>query len=329
MQPLDNFRGLTLLSMIVTLFILSAIALSAVSFTGNADDQLRYEDTRTRLGEIRRAITGERNAVYGGAMRLSGFVVENGLLPVTLQNLLQKTVGFDDFGNKTPIFDPIPDSVTGINDGNAGGAEIPLDAPSEILLKGYRPYLHRPVGGTGYFDGWGNRGPVPNDGWLISTSTAHFQSESLGSDGMVGGSNYAQDMPDNVIQNDWGHTLDGWEVTLTNQSGADITPPLRVSLLVYMNDADSATSFNWRRITSNAITGVIPNGASVTATFATTTPATFIPTGEHLLIVVRDPDGNPHTGDDTPYLNGGTSRASERVLFFPMTTRPVVGVILR
>jgi len=324
-----NERGLTLLSMIVTLAILSMIAFSTVALTDNADQQSRYEETRARLGQIRRAMTGERNAVYAGQALLSGFVPENGLLPATLGDLFQTPTGFDTFGVRSPIFDPDPDLSTGINN---GGAETALGAPNERLLKGHRPYLYRPVGGGGYFDGWGNRGAPPNDGWVITADATHFQSESLGAEGAVGGAGiYAQDMADDVVGNDWAQTLDGWGVTLLNKTGGEITltPPLRVSLLVYVNDADSANAYNWRRITSNPIVGVIPDGGFVTATFPDTAPDTFVPIGEHLLMAINDPDGTPHTGDDTPYLNADGSRASEQAVFFPMTTRPGVTLTLR
>ncbi len=337
MQHLNNPRGLTLLEMIVVLFILSVIALSTVAFTENADGQFRYEETRTRLLEIRHAITGESRNVYAGSVRLSGYVVENGLLPSTLQNLLQKPPDFDDFGVQSPRFDPDPDPATGINNGGAG--EVPLSGAGEILMKGHASHLHLPVGGGGYFDGWGNRGSTPtgpNYGWSVTTDATHFKSESLGADGVAGGGGYAQEMSDDVVQNDWTQALNGWQVVLTNRSGGNISVTLpevlRVSLLVYVNDADAVNAYNWRRITSDPIPvagGIIPEGESVTATFPDTTPDTRIPIGEHLLVVIRDLDGVPHTIDDAPYLNTDLSRATGRVAFFSMTTRPVVEMTLR
>jgi prepilin-type N-terminal cleavage/methylation domain-containing protein len=325
MKRMRDVRGMTLLEMVVVIFILSAIAMGAVAFTGNADDQFRYEETRTRLGEIRRAIVGERDAVYAGSARLSGFVVENGLLPADIQGLYIKPTGYDDFGAQSPLFDPVP-AANGINNGD----EVTLGAANEILLKGYLPALRLPTGGGGYFDGWGNRGPAPNDGWSVAADSAHFQSTSLGADGAAGGSDYAQDMPDDVVQEDWTQTLAGWTVTLTNRSGADITTPsaLRVSLLVYVNDADAVNPFNWWRITSDPIPGgTFSDGASVTATFPTS--GTRVPIGEHLLVAVNDPDGASHTSDDTPFLNADGTRVTGHAAFFPGTTRPVVELTIR
>jgi prepilin-type N-terminal cleavage/methylation domain-containing protein len=330
---LGNARGMTLLEMVVVIFILSAIALAAVAFTGNSDDQFRYEETRTRLNEIRRAIVGNGDAVYAGSARLSGFVVENGRLPTDVLALHTKPTDYDDFGTQFPLFDPVPDSVTDIND----GGEVTLNAANEMLLKGYQPNLHLPAGGTGYYDGWGNRA-APNDGWSVTPvpPVDNFKTTSLGVDGAAGGSDYAQDMPDDVVQDDWTQILDGWAVTLTNRSGTDITftPPavLRVSLLVYMNDADAVNAFNWRRITSDPIPipgGTLSDGASVTVTFPDTTPDTRIPIGEHLLVAVRDPDGASHTADDTLFLSADGTNVTGHALFFPRTTRPVVELIIR
>lgn len=329
-RRLRNAKGMTLLEMVVVLFILSAVALSTVAFTANSDDQFRYEETRTRLGEIRHAIVGERDALYAGSARLSGFVVENGLLPADLQGLREKPTGYDDFGGRTPLFDPDPDAVTGIND----GGEVALDAPNEMLLKGYRPALRLPPGGGGYYDGFGNRGPAPNDGWAIVADGVHFESTSLASDNAVGGVDYAQDISDDVVQDDWTEILDGWTVTITNRSGVAITPvgSLRVSLLVYVNDADAVNDFNWRRVTSDPIpipAGGLAVGASVVATFPNPTPDTRIPIGEHLLVGVDDPDGLPHTTDDMPLLNADGTRVTGHAAFFPGTTRPMVELVIR
>jgi prepilin-type N-terminal cleavage/methylation domain-containing protein len=329
---LGNNRGMTLLEMVVVIFILSMIALGTVAFTGNADDQFRYEETRSRLGEIRRAIVGEHDAVYAGSARLSGFVVENGRLPPDVPALHTKPTDYDDFGTQFPLFDPVPDGVTGINN----GGEMPLGAANEILLKGYQPNLHLPAGGGGYFDGWGNRGTAPNDGWWVSPvpPVTNFKTTSLGADGATGGSDYAGDVEDDVVQDDWTQILDGWTVTLTNRSGADITPVgvLRVSLLVYVNDADAVNAFNWRRITSDPIPipgGTLLDGASVTATFSDTTPDTRVPIGEHLLVAVRDLDGVSHTADDDLLPNTDATRVTGHAAFFPRTTRPVVDLTIR
>lgn len=132
---LKNQHGLTLLEMLVVVFILSAIALMTLSFTNNADDQFRYEDTRTRLLKINRAIVGSQEPVFESQSLLSGFVVDNGILPANLQGLVQKPAGFDDFGPKNPIFDPLPD-VQGLNDGGVG--IVTLNSTQEIIYKGHR-----------------------------------------------------------------------------------------------------------------------------------------------------------------------------------------------
>ena len=49
--------GFTLLELMLVVFILSALALTASAFVDNHDDQFRFEDTRRRVPSIDRAKT--------------------------------------------------------------------------------------------------------------------------------------------------------------------------------------------------------------------------------------------------------------------------------
>ena len=51
--------GFTLLELLLVVFILSLIALSAVAIADRADEQLRYDDTNQHLQLIRRATIGD------------------------------------------------------------------------------------------------------------------------------------------------------------------------------------------------------------------------------------------------------------------------------
>jgi hypothetical protein len=53
-----------------------------------------------------------------------------------------------------------------------------------------------------------------------------------------------------------------------------------------------------------------------------------VPAGEHLLVVVRDPDGSVNTDDDTTELPGG-SAAQQRVKFYPRGGIPAMEVSIR
>ena len=79
--------GFTLVELLVVVFILSTLALTGLALTETADSQLRFEDTQARLRALKRAVIGDTEPVFDGRRLLSGFVVDNGLLPDSLQTL--------------------------------------------------------------------------------------------------------------------------------------------------------------------------------------------------------------------------------------------------
>lgn len=332
-------RGFTLLELLLVVFILSAIALSTVSFTNNADEQFRYEETQRRLLNIRRAVIGEEQATFGGQRLLTGYVVDNGLLPADLKALVEQPPSLPDgFDVKIPQFDPEPDPATGLNN----GGEIALDALTEQLFKGYRGSYLTVIPGSSkeYRDGWGNDPGAGLDfGWVVTPTPPDLTITSLGSDGQPGemlpGTDYDKDVSDTTQAVDWKHDVQGWQVRLKNASGVDITAILRVSLLVYRNGQ------GWKRVTTNPLScldgdgdGLV--GGSPCTGFADlsfpdltlTIPTDDISIGQHLLVVVQDPDGTPHTPDDLPFTSSGV-RITQRVEFFGRTVLPTVEVVIR
>ena len=131
---------------------------------------------------------------------------------------------------------------------------------------------------------------------------------------------YEEDMAmtPEILRDDWSVNVGGLPtVKVINQTGTsvDLTKQC-VSLLIFEN---TTTGGRWRRVTTNVFTTttggteLAPSGGEATATFNTDT---YIPIGEHLLVLVSDPDGNPHSSDDTPSMDSLSRYITARVKFF-------------
>jgi prepilin-type N-terminal cleavage/methylation domain-containing protein len=328
--------GFTLLELLLVVAILSSLALAATTFVDNMDDQTRFEETNRRLDLIHFAIVGENRPVYGGQALLSGYVADNGRLPGSLQNLLEKpgadttsdtTDDFDSFDLHSPIFDADPDNTSGLNN---GGSETTLSAGSEQLPKGHRGTYLTADSQKRFVDGWGNTAAAPNYGWSVSPITiTSITVTSPGKNNLlnVSDTNYDKDLSRLLVLNP---DIAGWQVTVRNASGTDLlndATNFRVSLLVYGND--TGATGRWKRFSTDRVatcldgTGdgqVDPDGPSpggplppvpCPSTATLTFPSggypggslsTAIPQGRHILVLVQDSDTTAHNGSsETAY----------------------------
>ncbi len=327
-------------------FIMGTLATVSLSFIENEDHQQRFEDTRKRLMSINRAVVGESVALYGGGSLLSGYAVDNGLLPGSINDLLSSPVDFDVYGLQSTIFDSSPNSVTGFNDGTD---EMTLSNTGEKLFKGYRAggYISAPPTTVpSYKDGWGND---------FNVTIGPLTVTSLGADKAAGGSDYNADLSTVVNAGDWQVDIEDWQVTMTNTSNSDIDftggGGIGLSLLVYENDADAVNTFNWKRFTTNLIDCLDAgygseadgdvNGSACASSRAVNFPAggypsgaldTTIPQGRHLLVLIEDSNGTLHDGASdqpcTSNCNTGTMRTSQQVTFHARTVRPEINIVI-
>lgn len=367
--PISRFRsvrGFTLLELLLVIVILSSMAWMLTGSIGDNISQVRYEDTRNRLKAISEAVLGPSSAAALESGVQGGYVVDNGLLPASIKALTVAPSGFAAWRLVTPLFDPAPDS-SGLNN----GGEIALSQAEHLLMKGHRG-AYVPASPKGWFrDGWGtNRSAtgaagiacptVPdtanptegsdldadNHGWCVSLSGGGLYVDSYGMDGQAGklsGGTYEEDMSMTppVLPGDWEVDLTGRSVTLVNASGQDIDlvtlgARLRVSLLVFEN---SATGGAWRRLTTelvaDAAANLVANGeTTVTFPSAVSPASNKVPLGEHLLVLVSDPDEAAHTSDDTPDLSSITdwparSYDSARVRFYSRGGVPAMKLEIR
>lgn len=310
-----NQSGFTLLELLIVVFILSAIALTTVSFTTTADDQFRFEDTRTRLMQLRNAMTGQPDKVISGDPTISGFVTDVGRMPNCVRELLENIA--DNCLPTTPAlpgwsFNPDIELWSGWN-----GPYISTLAEQSSGTRAFR-------------DGWGN-GPVTPDanfGWTFTPDqdANTLAMQSVGSDGTVGDTDpntqYDNDFPlsGNLVEEaDHQINLKGIVVTFTNP-GDGTGPALPTAAEVvrvfvcYSQDgaltwcADSPATPTWPgtsverddaeylSLTQTLSFEEVPDGGSVDKIFQfkvndVTDADKFIPWGVRGINIVKDADG--------------------------------------
>ena len=226
-------RGFTLLELLVTVVLMSAMAWIVLGVVADDTSQIRFEDTRNRLSAIRQAIIGNIMPGASESGMPSSFVVDNGRLPGNIDILINApasppTGNWGSFGSVIPVFDPTP-GTDGFPDIPPLGTlpdEFPLDNPLHpevTLMKGHRGFYLSGVSSDGsYRDGWGTdrsgvgdadikcpSSTIPamddkgndvdgiNHGWCVTQYEEGLYVDSYGMDGeplALTGSNYEQDV---------------------------------------------------------------------------------------------------------------------------------------
>lgn len=302
--PPHRRSGFTLLEVLMVVFILSAIALSTVSFTDELDQQIRFDDTATRSRYIRRAVVGDVSRDANGTPIVSGFVADVGRLPINLQELIEQgslpswqldATSNQWFGWRGPYLETVREAVSG--------------------LKVYR-------------DGWGNVDLVPandalNFGWnvVVEPSPGQLVVQSFGSDSQVGGPAgdvYAADYPPVadplVLQQDHQIDIQGWAVTISffNPSGGSKLPNQAKDLRVrfYYPQGGSIVSVDSNVKTLNRQS--ILDGKAQALDFLFPATPQLIPWGVRSLVVI----------DDTSAVYLAASNNPKNVTFLPRGQLP-------
>ena len=284
--------GFTLLEMLLVVFLMGMLAVAATAMVDNADEQQRFELTRSRLQQIRYAIVGDTSRTLNGEPVISGFVADMGRLPNNLQELVE-------LGSQPPWQSIDLSSVTpGVTGQIWGGWRGPyLDATPEL-------------GSNSTFrDGWGvSVSPVlPNYGWQVAlsgTSPDHtdINVQSLGADGAVGGGDFDTDFPSiasgNLVSSaHWqiGSTTMTFNIVFNKPPASDISPILKLRIYFFENTAveyeDSDGYFGLSGVA--AVSGVSPVSVTIS-------PATPLHMGRFAAVVVCSHENDYPTPDANP-----------------------------
>lgn len=300
-------RAFTLLELVLVVFVLAALAMSAVSLAGDVDAQSRLEITKQRRQQIREAILG-REATVAGTPVASGFVADMGRLPTSLRELLEP---FDDTGAALAAWAPRSENA------NVGagwrGPYLPLEWETDS------GGVQRPA----FRDGWGTRrytagtttlsasDPL-NFGWSLTTElegarVVGFDAVSLGRDGIPGGvAAEDRDLPTYptppppggnahlhlVSRDDWLIELEGASAafSIRNTGPTDI-PPDSLRLRLVVGEGGTATSWSAIDSTSTGPAAPLTVGDSTTLSLNLPTPLDAIAAGAWSLEVTRVADG--------------------------------------
>jgi len=216
--------GFTLLELVLVLFIVALIATTPLLFIDNQDNQIRYDETLQKMQMIRDAIIQRQE--YRNQPVLSGFVIDNGVLPPFPTGKLDSLINYDEasstwlassgwqaFTAVTPYFNT---GTTGkLNDDFA-------------LNKGYRSaYITRGLDSEGLLkDGWGNE-------FAVAASTANGYHVSFNSPDIMFNNREVS-----ILENEWLISPQQLNINLLNQSGASAAIA-ELALLVYNNNGIS------------------------------------------------------------------------------------------
>ncbi|MDR0672960.1 MAG: type II secretion system GspH family protein [Zoogloeaceae bacterium] len=334
-QVVARKAGFTLVELLVVVAILSAVALASFGMVTENRARVRIDDTRNRLAILRRAIVGPESPVYGGEMRLAGYVADNGRLPGSLAELLSSTNHMPQGGVKARF------------SGSDGVCTVPSTAGTEVdhvaarVLKGHRGnYLAGVVHNGEFRDGWGNVGwgwdttNVPTGVALGITSFGADNATGITSvpgdpatEAEVDIAEAEADQTMSIGDADWWVPLDGWSVTLRNAGDEDLgtvdfggdLKGLGLALLVFEN----VNGGQWRQYRSDLNSCSSANGGEdkdalasggncVLGFTSTASCGSRVPLGRHVLVLTIK-----NATDNTVLAGGALGTTVKQVDFFP------------
>lgn len=302
-------KGFTLLELVLVMLIIGLVASTPLVFIDNQDNQFRYEQTLDKMELIKRGVllkSSHRNQPI-----LSGFVIDNGVLPpasisasqnpIELQPLISKDGGWNvdsaedwaDFTVQTPW---LLSSIVGSE----------FEASGYPISKGYRGhYLNAGLDSNQEFrDGWG-------EGFQVSSDGLEYQFNFHGSDV----TQYSSTVSGAFASSDWQVSLGELNLELSNDHPSDH----RLAIAVFRNAAISDEKGRWTTYFFSVTTSNVGHSFSSIWSIASggsisTVPATTeIPAGLHPVFVM-----NSASSGNSSIVN------SDRLLVVPGATQPAL-----
>jgi len=251
--------GFTLLEMVLVLLIMGMVASLSVVFIDNEENQLRYEETIQKLETMHKATVIVKD--YKEDFLLSGFVVDNGVLPSDANEFVGIPVGWIEYGETyQDLTDPL-NSVTksrvppyfrlterDLTDNtlwpDGGYSRLP-DSPNTPLhlRKGYLAnYISLGVDSQGnYKDAWGDEFPIIENVLDLAIDTSVKTIELADFIGDVNDDGIS-DMNKNVPINNWSIALTDISFEVTNNSQNEVSNAI-MGITVFNNKNFTRPSF--------------------------------------------------------------------------------------
>lgn len=248
--PRQQANGFTLVELLLVIIILGSLALATTFLVDGLNVQSRYDDTKSRLQQIRRAILGDATRSLNHQPELSGYIADMGRLPANLQELID--------------IDAQPEwTLNELLDADISPVTIQM-------YSGWRgPYLETLPDSDGvrrFRDGW-NNGDLSdvNYGWNYDlpdvSGVLAVSVQSLGANGQQDATPdepYDADYPANGVNlietNDYTVHLNGITIQLNKPIGSE--PAEDLILRVYFIDDGAITSIESNPVDKTTLTGV-------------------------------------------------------------------------
>lgn len=248
--PRQQSTGFTLVELLLVIIILGSLALATTFLVDGLNVQSRYDDTKSRLQQIRRAVLGDASRLLNNQSELSGYIADMGRLPANLKELID--IGAQPAWTLNELLDADISPVT-----------------IQIYSGWHGPYLETLPESDGvrrFRDGW-NNGDLSdvNYGWNYDlpdvSGVLAVTVQSLGANGQQDAAPdepYDADYPAsgvNLIEaNDYTVNLDGLAIQLNKPISSEPTEDLILRL--YLIDEGAITSIESDPIDKAALIGV-------------------------------------------------------------------------
>jgi len=306
-------QGFTLLEMVLVLLIMGMVASLSVAFIDNEDNQLRYQESMSKLTVLHDSVIAERR--YQDQVLLSGFVIDNGVLPPGIPNLINTPpAGWIPYSSIQPQYKILSShsSYSGVT--------------SVLLNKGYRiGALRSGIDSLNNFkDGWG-------DDFVLSAASNDL---TLQYSGTGKGDQFNADVNKDVNEGDWSIALSEINsITIENQTGAAIADMNHningyfVAISIFKNLATATPNDQWHTFhaTLGATLGAVAISDGDSHVFSLTwfkedgsTDANSerVPAGEHAIFIVKK---DSHT----------TVKAKAILKVMPRFTQPTIKLVIK
>lgn len=302
----SNQSGFTLLELVLVMFIIALVASTPLLFIDEQDQQLRYEDTIQKIALIKDAIIKRES--YRGQPILSGFIVDNGVLPSenAITELLEKPPQWFQLEQATPYFNFGSDSSDAVavtlitqRKGHTGQYILSgVDSNNDLLDGWGQPFIVDSSQASG--SDADNIEKGADVGFLLSTSEAVEA--------------YSGRKPEITVDaSNWQIPLTGINIQLFNYDSSNaipITDDQHLAILVFRNSTDGGTptklwtTYHFAVDVSKAPSTGIPavqTSPSIISGWhrndSSADASDYIPVGEHPVLLLNDDDNDPQEED--------------------------------